>query len=67
MNPGQIAFTLIGPKALARDLVMLINAPFEAAYATELPIPKTPAIDATFTTEGLSDLARYSLDSLIII
>ena len=50
MNPGQIAFTRIsGPSARASDKVMVINAPLDAAYATELPPPFTPAVDETFT------------------
>ena len=30
MKPGQIALIRMGPKALARDLVIMTSAPFEA-------------------------------------
>jgi hypothetical protein len=31
INPGQIALTLIGPKFLAIEIVIVFKAPFEAA------------------------------------
>ena len=50
MKPGQTAFTRIsGPSARASDRVIVTMAPFDAAYAIELPTPITAAIDATLT------------------
>jgi len=49
-NPGQIALTRIsGARARAIDFVKVIRAPFELAYAEDDPMPKRPAMEATFT------------------
>ena len=53
MNPGQIAFTLMGPRFLAIDSVMVFKAPLDEAYAIELPMPLIPAIEEIFTILGL--------------
>src|SRR5258708_14642545 len=45
--------------ARASDMVMVLSAPFEAAYGTELPTPLTPASELVFTTApGISPTAN---------
>ena len=48
------------------DLVIVFRAPFEEAYAIELPIPLIPAIEEIFTTLGLSLFSKCSLQALTI-
>ena len=66
MNPGQIAFTLMGPRFLAIDSVMVFKAPLEEAYAIELPMPLIPAIEEILTILGFEDSMRCCLHDLTI-
>ncbi len=50
-NPGQTAFALIlGASDRARAKVNVVNAPFDATYGTDEPLPVAPARDEVFTT-----------------
>ena len=68
MKAGETAFTRIprGARSFAAAFVSPTTAAFDAEYAGMFGAPETPAIDATFTTEPPSTMARLTAARTVI-
>jgi len=64
-RPGATALNLIGPYDLASSTVMWFSAALVIAYAIELPIGRTPAIEVMVTTLPSSLFRRCGIAALV--